>query len=465
MRQFIFILLLTCLFIQCKKKAIEADYFIENINIVHVESGEISANQYVAITDRVISGIYDQPQRIASTCVTVNGTGQYLIPGLWDMHTHYSWNNDLSNKLLIANGVIGIREMWGDLPTINTIKSNIESDNIAAPDIYTAGNIIDGPQPIWPGSAAMSSVEDVDKELTAQASAGADFYKVYSLLPKDVYLKIAERSKTSGIPFAGHIPMSVNIWDAIQAGQQSTEHLYGVLEACSDDGAKLDSLSKADYFGAARMDYLVDGFNPALFDSLSRKLAQSESWICPTLTVLKNIAHLDDSTLMEDPRLAYTPAFMKRMWNPKFDFRFASRGPAFYRASKKQYLFQQALLGKFAADGVKILAGTDYSNPYCYPGFSLHDELALLVDGGLTPLQALQAATINPAVFMKKEAHFGTVQKAKQASLVLLKENPLLNIKHTTSISGVFLRGKYYGLEGIKDLLEEAKRQAAETGT
>ena len=465
MKHHLLLLISFLLFIQCKKKSIEAEYLIEDINILNVKTGQIEPHQYIAITDQIISGIFSKPISTNPSCQKIKASGQYIIPGLWDMHTHYSWNHNISNPLLIANGVTGIREMWGTLPVINDIKTKIEIDNFTAPNIYSAGNIIDGPKPIWPGSAAIESPEDVDKELTDQAKAGADFFKVYSLLSPASYQAIATKSKELQIPFAGHIPGSVSIWDAIKAGQQSFEHLYGVLEACTQDQEKLDSLSKGDYFGAGKMKYMVDGFDHEIFDSLSLSIAESESWVCPTLVVLHNIANLDDTTMMDDPRMAYTPVFMKRMWNPKNDFRFATRGPDFYEANQYQYEFQKSLLGQFARDGVKILAGTDYSNPYCYPGFSLHDELALLVESGLSTLQALQAATINPAVFMKKTDDFGTIEIGKKASLVLLKENPLIDINHTKKIDGVFLRGKYFSQEGIQSLLDTGRQLAEEMGT
>ncbi|MCE7995610.1 MAG: amidohydrolase family protein [Roseivirga sp.] len=440
----------------CQPQEISHDLIIQNVNIVDVEKGKILHNQTVAIDGDKIGEIYRSSVVASPETEVIDGTGKFLIPGLWDMHTHYFWNYTFSNPLLIANGITGVREMWGNPDVINTVRQQTTAGEMIAPDIYTAGAIIDGVPPIWPGSSGVANPEEAIAEVDKQIASGVDFLKVYSRLTKDAYMAIAQRSKEKDISFAGHIPGSVSIWEAMEAGQYSSEHMYGILEASNSDLATLRA--QPSQFSKKSMQLMTDNFDEAIFDSLATVMANSDMWLSPTLTVLRSIAYLTDSSFTNDERLGYLPAFMTGTWNPANDFRFKSRTPEFYEASKTKFRLQLSLMGKLANKGVKIIAGTDYPNPYCFPGFSLHDELELMVEGGMTTLQALQAATINAAIFQKKESQFGTVTSGKTASLVLLNANPVDDINHTREIEKVILRGKVHNRAALDAMLEQAKK-------
>ncbi len=442
----------------CQSQEVSHDLLIKNVSVIDVETGETLTNRTVGIDGDKISEIYSRSVAAGSGIEVIDGKGKFLIPGLWDMHTHYFWNYTFSNPLLIANGITGVREMWGNTDVISTVRQQITAGEIMAPDIYAAGAIIDGVPPIWPGSAGVANTEEAIAEVDKQITSGVDFLKVYSRLTKEAYMAIANRSKEKGTPFAGHIPSSVSIWEAMEAGQYSSEHMYGILEASNSDQATL--AAQPSQFSKKSMELMTDNFDEAIFDSLAAVMAESDMWLSPTLTVLRSIAYLTDSSFTNDERLAYLPVFMTSSWNPANDFRFKSRTPEFYEASKTKYKLQLSLMGKLANKGVKIIAGTDYPNPYCFPGFSLHDELALMVEGGMSNLQAVQAATINPAIFQKKEATFGTIAPGKTASLVLLNANPLEDINNTRSISSVILRGKVYNRAELDEMLEKAKKAA-----
>ena len=154
----------------------EVDIIINEVNVVDVVNGEIHHNQSVAIVGNKIVDIYEKPAQPNKATKIINANGQYLIPGLWDMHTHYNWNYTFSNPLLIANGVTGIREMWGEMDTIQLIREKTAVGKMTAPDIYSAGNIIDGNPPIWPWSVGAGNPEEVEKELDSQIAAGVDFF-------------------------------------------------------------------------------------------------------------------------------------------------------------------------------------------------------------------------------------------------------------------------------------------------
>lgn len=458
------IFILALLLFSCEiKDQVDADLLISNVSVVDVKSGQILPGKYVAIQGDRITRIHDSEVDGGENTRIIDGTGRYLIPGLWDMHTHFNWNYRYASPLLIAHGITGVREMWGVMDSIKHIRSRIASGDLHAPDVYSAGAIIDGTPPIWPGSVGVGTTEEAVAEVDRQISEGVDFLKVYSLLTKENYQAIAERSREKGIAFVGHIPGAVSIWEAMEAGQKSAEHLYGLLEACTSDPEGFTAVRSKDRFGPEQAKFLAETFNRPLFDSLLTVLAQSDTWLCPTLTVLESIANLDDTTRYTDPRLAYLPSFLTQGWDPRNDFRFQNRDPEYYEASRQKFNLQLSLMGSLEKAGVKILAGTDYPNPYCYPGFSLHDELQLMVNGGMSTAGALRTATYHPALFMDKEQEMGQVVSGQLASLVLLEANPLEDISNTQKIAGVFLRGRYFNSEEIKKLKETAKNIAVNT--
>lgn len=447
---------LLAVFTSCKPTPSDnSDYLITNVNVVDVESGEINANQSVAISGEKITAIYAEKVNAGDSTTVIDGTGKYLIPGLWDMHTHYNSLARPFTPLMIANGVIGLREMWGTPDTIKSLRRQIADGEMLGPEIYSAGSIIDGTPPIWPGSSGVENAEKAIEEVRKQVAQGMDFLKVYSLLSRESYFAIVEEAKKNNIPFAGHIPESITMWEAMEAGQQSVEHLYRILEACTSKPEEFESdYADKGFSSPEKSDFLVDTFDKEIFDSLAVVLANSDTWLSPTLVVLRNISNLDDSTFREDPRNIYIPSFFDAFWQ-----RGASRSKEHFEAARKKFDLHLSLMGDFEKAGVKILAGTDYPNPYCYPGFSLHDELELMVQGGMTVEGALKTATINAALFTGKEAEFGTVDEGKVASLVLLNDNPLTDIINVRKIESVFLRGKLLPRGELDEMLKGAEQQ------
>ncbi len=434
-----------------RPRAIAADYLIENISIVDVEKGAIQSGRYVAIAGNRIVGIYDHNVSLRDGGQTIDGSRKYLIPGLWDMHFHYSLNHKASNPLLIANGVTGIREMWGIPGTIEEIRAKVASESLIAPDIHASGNIVDGSPASWPWASGVKDADEARLAVAEQAGLGVDFIKVYSRLSRDSYAAIASQSKELGIPFAGHLPDAVSIWDAIQSGQASIEHLGGILEASSSRPLELGTFTRDQRIEKAR--FLVDTFDRKKFEAVADALARSETWISPTLTLLDSVSQRKGAADLQDPRMHYLPDSVRKMWDPG-----AGRGPEYYEAHGRLFELQRSLLGELSRRGVKLLAGTDALNPFCYPGFSLHEELQLMVKGGMTPADALKTATLNPAKFMDKAGDFGKVETGQVASLVILEADPLNDIRNTESIDAVFIRGRHLDRRSLDAMLEAARQ-------
>jgi imidazolonepropionase-like amidohydrolase len=393
----------------------------------------------------------------------INGSDKFLIPGLWDMHVHIASQSYL--PLFIANGVTGVREMHAFFPdTILQMREDVSKGKLLGPRIVAAGAIIDGEKPFWPGSVTATNAEHGRQAVQSLKKRGADFIKVYSKLSREAYFAIADEARKQELIFAGHVPETVSVSEASDAGQKSLEHLYGVFLACSSEEAKLrkeesDALEKMENseFRALMIRTQVkalDSYSEDKARVLFAHLAKNGTWQVPTLTVLRAVASLDDERFSNDSRIKYMPAYIRSMWKPGLPPEILANLKLVYRQSIQ-------IIPAMHRAGIPFLAGTDTTNPYCFPGFSLHDELALLVEEcRFTPLEALQCATLNPAKFLGREKDLGTIERGKLADLVLLDANPLDNIKNTQKIAAVMANGKLKSKSELEKMLNEAAAAA-----
>jgi imidazolonepropionase-like amidohydrolase len=401
----------------------------------------------------------------------LDGTGKFLIPGLSDMHVH--WYDQDYLPLFIVNGVTSVRLMWG-MPMHHEWRKEIEHESLPWPRLLIASAIVDGPKPIWPDSITVANETEGRKAVTQARHAGADFVKVYSLLSRDAYFAIADEAKRQGIPFAGHVPVSVSAEEASAAGQKSIEHLTGILQACSSHEAEL--LKSAQETLQAILtttnsplsmvakeiqedQMALKTYNPKKARAVFSEFKKNHTWQCPTLTVLRLATYADDpASFTNDVRLKYMPPEVRSRWGQLGNgSRMKSRTANDPEFARKLFKKEIEVVGAMHRAGVEILAGTDTLNPYCYPGFSLHDELGLLVQSGLTPMEALQAATLNAARFMGREKELGTIEPGKLADLVLLDADPLQDIHNTKTIRAVFANGHFFDRPALDKLLHDTE--------
>ena len=303
---------------------------------------------------------------------------------------------------------------------------------------------------------------------------GADFLKVYSYLPREAYFAIADEATKQGIPFEGHVPDSVSAEEASNAGQKTFEHLLGVLPACSTWGNEWDKAALGDLLEQNSLDkptwvvtrtdairqLVLDGYSSDKAAALFALLKKNETWQCPTLTVLHKTAFINEPYFSSDPRLKYVPRETRARWYTwtKSKRLWLQGDNLVY--TRKEFEKNLEIVGAMQRAGVGILAGTDQLNAYCFPGFSLHDELGLLVEAGLSPLEALQAATLNPAGFMGREKDLGTIEKGKLADLVLLDANPLGDIGNTRRINAVVVGRQLFPKPALDEMLAKSEAWA-----
>ncbi len=430
---------------------------LNNINVIDATGSPVQMGMNVLIEDGFISAI--QKDKISiGLGEKIDGTGRFLIPGLWDMHVH--WYAESYLPLFIANGVTGTRQMWG-FPMHYDWKSRIaSSEEFISPRILIASIIIDGPNKIRPGSLSATTELEGREYVRRFHGMGADFIKVYHNLRPNVYFAIADESQKLGIPFAGHVPTAITVEEVSDAGQESIEHLEGIPLALSSDRHDIQEASKNASSRKERLALsgrIVDTFDPSLMAPLFDRLKKNGTWQSPTLTVLRNSAYLRERAELDRERLEYLPAYITSSWEAKNNPFYQNWTAEDWVIAQRNFEHSKMLVGELNRAGVKIIAGTDVSNPYCFPGFSLHDELQLLVESGLTPMQALQAATKNAAEFSKQLDVLGTVEVGKIADLVILDANPLIDIRNTTKISTVIFDGRVYSREKLDKMLEAVK--------
>jgi hypothetical protein len=444
-----------------------------HVTVIDATGVPAKSDMTVAITGNRITELGPSTDfRIPKDAQVVDATGKFLIPGLWDMHVHWFRYDKSFLQLFPVNGVTGVRIMWG-APLHLEWRKEIQEGTLLGPRMVIAGNILDGPNPIWPGSTAVSNEAEGRQAVSSTKQQGYDFVKVYSRLPRKAYFAIADEAKKEGIPFVGHVPQSVSVAEASDAGQKSIEHLNDIFLACSTreeelrkrlvnansnlrPGQRLASLEALRPL--TRM--MLETFSTQQANALAARLKQNHTWHCPTFTVSRSGAFMNDPTFRNDPRLKYMPAQLRASWNPANDFRFSQRTQQDFDLVRVIYKKQIELVGLMHRAGVEFIAGTDVQNPFCFPGFSLHDELAIFVEAGLSPMEALQTATINPARFLGKEKDLGTVEQGKVADLVLLDANPLDDIRNTTKINSVVVNGRLLNRNALDQVLTQVQTLA-----
>lgn len=460
-------------FVQARQSTEPKSLVFTHVTVIDATGAPARAEMTVVITgDRITELGSASTVSIPKGAQVVDATGKFLIPGLWDMHVHWFGFDKAYLDLFIANGVTGVRVMWG-APVHLRWRREIEEGKLSGPRMIISSTIVDGPNPIWPSSISVANEAEARQAVIKLKHDGYDFIKVYSKLPRPAYFAIADESKKQGLSFAGHVPFSVLAGEASDAGQKSIEHLTGILLACSTRDEELRSGFVDAYLhppsgqrlpGPARTRPLnrrmMETFSPEKAATLFARFKQNHTWQCPTLTVLRSSAFLNDPNFRKDPRLKYLPSELIKNWDPANDYRFRDRTADDFEGARRVFQKQTELVGMMYRSGVDFLAGTDVGNPYCFPGFSLHDELELLVKAGMTPMAALQAATLNPARFLGREKDLGTVEQGKIADVVLLEGNPLEDIRNTQKINSVVVRGKLISKGELERMLASVEALA-----
>jgi imidazolonepropionase-like amidohydrolase len=450
----------------CAVTGQESILAITHVNLIDATGAPVQTDMTVIVQGKQILQLgKGDSTAIPKAARLVDGRDKYLIPGLWDMHVHEifgAWlpeDEKITPVLFVANGVTGVRDMGGDLEALKRWRARIAEGKLLGPRMVISGPMLDGPVPQFPSSAPVKDAADGRRIVDELQRNGADFIKIQSLVPRDGYFAAVDEAKKVGIVFAGHVPDKVRATEASNAGQKSIEHLTGVFEGCSTVEDELMAAPR----GPGRGKFLST-YDPARAKALIALFAKNRTWQVPTLYWERGEWLIEQTSAGPDPLAKYAPvAWRVRAW-PMFTAgieKDLSTDP--FADREKFFQAELKMVGEMNRAGVPILAGTDTAaGVRVYPGFSLHEELELLVQAGLTPMEALQAATLNAGKYLGL-ADTGTIEKGKRADLVLLDANPLEDIRNTRKIESVVLAGRYFSRADLDHLLREVEEEASKS--
>jgi imidazolonepropionase-like amidohydrolase len=439
---------------------VAAPLAITHITVIDTANGSTLEDMTVVVAGHRIARVAKSDAvRLPEGSFVVNGYGKFVTPGLWDMHVHVFGNGDQDGTdsngtffpLLVANGVVGVRDMGTDASDIaqaNRWNQEIESGRLIAPRMIVTSQIVDGEPPTWSNSVVVRTAAEGRTAVRTLKASGAQTIKVYWNLSRDAYFAIADEAKKQGLPLAGHVPYVVSAAEASKVGQRSFEHLEGVAQACSSKESEWLSKRQARTWTPADALEMRKTFDESKCNALAARFKENNTWLVPTTVVFFDPKNLDSSSRV---RFA-PPTVAERMRQGTL-----KPGARADEVTRNAELAMRRTMRR--AGGALFLAGTDLSaaRPMNLPGFSLHDELALLVESGLTAAEALQSATYNAARFENALGDYGIVAEGRRADLLMLNANPLDDIRNISSIDAVVLNGTFLDRGKLNELLKRAE--------
>lgn len=454
----------------------ENAFIIRNITVIDAVEG-VRETMDVLIVGDTISGIYPPGSHEFLAPKDLDGTGKYLIPGLWDAHVHLAYTADINYEtffpLSLAHGVTSLRDTGGHLDLLRPALDMAASDAIT-PDLYISGPLIDGPLRIYDGHSAsnpdlsigVSTPEEAAYSVDALAAAGVDFVKAYEMLSPETFRAVVNRAEYHDLPVSMHIPLTMSVSEAIEAGANDMQHLRNLEFDCARNAN--DILRKRRQMVKANSSESPAELRKDIHSAM-RNLAmpQQDEQKCQAV-----ISALAEAEVYQTPTLVISRFFSRKLfadevYRESFDlmpqtvasaWRERSQRLANYPVSPEQKAYDdwvKAIIPRLRDTGVPIMAGTDAPIGFLTPGASLHEELSELVAAGLTPLEAIGSATIIPAQFFNLDDEMGAIQAGMKADLVILNENPIENIRNISAIDSVVKDGHVLKRDALDALLSK----------
>ena len=424
---------------------------IEQVNIIDIKTGELKQNQYIIIDEGKIQAIQSEKPDIPESATAIKGKNKFLIPGLAEMHAHIpspDWGRDNMEETLflyLSNGVTTIRGMLGH-PVHLELRQKAAANEILSPRIITSSPSLNG--------FTVRNKEEAINRVKAYKEAGYDFLKLHPGIKLDVFNELVKTANEVDIDFAGHVSIDVGVRNALISGYASIDHVDGFIEGLVSPEKELDP--NANGFFGYNFTYDADTTQIDELVALSKK---HKVWVVPTQTLFERWFSPDAPELLAaKDEMAYMPKETVENWvkskknlidSPDFN---EAKWNAFNR-------IRRSLIYKLHKSGQGLLLGSDAPQVFNVPGFSIHHELQSMLKAGLSPLEALQIGTLNPAKFLEREGEFGEITIGASADFILLNTNPINDLEAMKDMAGVMVRGKWLSKEMIDEKLAEiAKR-------
>ncbi len=426
------------------------------------ETGVVLEDQTVIVQgDRITAIEPSGSVDVSPQTVQILSRGKYLMPGLADMHVHLEYFDDPAIlQLFLANGVTTVRNMDGR-PYILEWKRKIAQADLLGPAIYTAGPLLDGDPPLRPDNTVVRSPAQARAAVMDQYSSGYDFIKVYTNLSFEAYAEILVAAAEHGLPVAGHLPNDVNLIEVFERGGQSAiEHLGDYAESIE----AVDSPFTEGWHWSKR--FLGMPMNADRARSVIERQVMADVWTVPTIVQAdKEVASPEIvRTWLEASEMAYVEAEGLEYWEEQSQQTARRMDSADWELIEQGRRNRIELTRIMREAGVSLLVGTDTPNPFVVPGFSIHEELQNFVAAGFTPEAALISATREAARFLGDLDDWGTVERGKEANLLLLDSNPFDNIENVRQPAGVMIKGQWFPREELDRMLDSLRVDGAESG-
>jgi cytosine/adenosine deaminase-related metal-dependent hydrolase len=448
---------------------------IENISTVDPVAGLKEKQTVIIKSGRIYEIASTDELKLSEKNKIIDGSGKFLIPGLWDSHMHFAYIEELAPRmfdLFLAYGITSVRDTGGEISFVKKWKDKALANPLDAPRVMIAGPLLDGIPNVYDGSdpahpplsVGLNSVQAVVKQVNALDKAGVDFLKAYEMLSPEQFAMVIKLGKEKGLKVAGHVPLSIDVIIASNAGLNSMEHMRNLELSCASNADELleqrrqfMNEGKEDPGGVlrsrihnAQRKIAIQNYDENKAEEVLRVLARNHTWQIPTLTL--NTASTEMPFIQDEwqESIRFLPDSIRRQWKKNTDS-IKNRRPGPFRQQYSQWQFD--MVKKIHQANIDIMAGTDCPIYYLTPGYSLHQELVMLVKAGLSPLDVLKSATLNPARYFNLENELGSIKEEFWADLVILDANPLENINNTKRINAVVKQGKYFSRMDLDQIL------------
>ena len=460
--------------VSCQSKEIlfEDAICIQNISTIDPVDG-LKENQTVVLKDGKIYKIGNSNSLLLSKENNIiDGTGKYLIPGLWDAHVHFAYIEEIAPlmfDMFLRNGITSVRDTGGKVDFVKSWKDKALTKLTTAPRVMMAGPLLDGEPNVYDGSDAshpelsigLSSVEDVISQVETLVTKDVDLLKAYEMLSPEQFKKVNELAKANGIKVTGHVPLSMDVISAANAGLNSMEHLRNLELSCASnsdellaerqkmlaDGSDMAGGKLRTSIHTAQRENALKNYDETKANEVLNILKEKNVWQIPTLalnTFLSNKYFADPEYQKSYLQL---PDSIAKHWKNRSN---VLKDFPMSEAFVAQVDFNLKMVKKVYEKGIPLMAGTDTPIAYLTPGLSLHEELEALVNTGIPPLEVLKTATYNPAKYFNMEDELGSIKENMWADLVILNSNPLDDIQNTRDIEVVIKEGQIYVSEDMK---------------
>lgn len=430
------------------------------VTTVPMDSPHVLHDQVVLVRGTRIAQVWPRKStHIPAAARRIDGSGLFLMPGLADMHVHLM-QGETYFPLFLANGVTTVRNMVGG-PEMLALRERVEKGAVLGPTVYTAGPLVDGSPPVWDGSDLVASPDHAQSVVEKQKSVGYDFIKAYDNLNPTAYEAVVQAAASVNMRLAGHLPPHVGLQRVLDAHQWSIEHLTGYFEWLQNDRSPFRQIDENETFHhpahlLAKRQGLVDLVDMSRLPQKAAATAKAGTWNVPTLVAWRNrTPHAELDAAWKRPNMRYATSMLHEWWNSDTGYTAEN-----FAAKQRGDGARNQILKALHDAGARLLVGTDTPHPFVMPGFSVHEELGNFVAVGLSPYEAVKAATSDAAEFMGVPGEFGTIKPGARADLVLVAGNPLDDINNTKRIVGVMVRGHWLPRHELQRELDMAMQSA-----